>query len=169
MPTSNPENKLWIIKKIKEINPKTILDVGAGMGDYLEYIRSYLDKSIKVDGIEVWEPYVEKYRLKDRYDSLFIEDAREFNNFEYDVVICGDVLEHMSEDDALKLWDKISKSAKHAIISIPIIDHPQGAYDENPYEIHVKEDWDTRQVLEKFKGIVEHKEFLVTGSFIAKF
>lgn len=169
MPTSNPENKLWIIKKIKEMNPKTILDIGAGMGDYLEYIRSYLDKSIKVDGIEVWEPYVEKYRLKDRYDSLFIEDAREFNNFEYDVVICGDVLEHMSEDDALRLWDKISKSAKYAIISIPIIDHPQGAYDENPYEIHIKEDWDTEQVLEKFKSIVEHKEFSVTGSFIAKF
>jgi len=33
----------------------------------------------------------------------------------------------------------------------------------------VEEDWNTERVLKTFKGIVEHKEFPVTGVFIAKF
>lgn len=169
MPTSNPENKLWAIRKIKAINPKTVLDVGTGQGDYLELIRSYLPSDIIIDGIEAWEPYVEQFKLKERYNNLFIQDAREFENFQYDLVICGDVLEHMSEKDAVDLWCKISKQAKHGMISIPIIHHPQGAYEGNPWEIHHEEDWNTKRVLDKFHGIVEYKEFDVTGTFIGRF
>lgn len=169
MPTSNPENKLWVIREIEKLNPKTILDVGCGQGDYLEYIKSYLNPNIQIDAIEIWEPYITQYRLRERYNNLFEADAREFDNYNYDLVICGDVLEHMIEDDAIKLWDKISKQAKYAIISIPIIHHPQGAYEGNPYEIHHEEDWNTERVLNKFKNIVKYKEFNVTGTFIAQF
>lgn len=169
MPTSDPANKLWTIRKIKKLNPSTVLDVGAGMGDYLELIKTYVGDKVKVDAIEVWQPYVEKYKLKERYDNLFVLDAREFNNFKYDLVICGDVLEHMSEKDAVDLWNKISKSAKNAIISIPIIHHPQDEYDNNPYEVHVEEDWDVEKVLSKFQGIYEHKKFDITGVFLAEF
>ena len=122
-----------------------------------------------MDGIEAWEPYVEKFQLKERYNNLFIKDARDHENFDYDIVIFGDVLEHMPEKDAVKLWDKMSKQARYAIISIPIIHHPQGPYEGNPYEVHHEEDWNTDRVLEKFNGIIEHKEFQVTGTFIAKF
>jgi hypothetical protein len=90
-------------------------------------------------------------------------------NFEYDLVILGDILEHMSESDAVSLWDKISKEAKYAIISIPIIHYHQDAINGNPYEVHVEEDWTMEKVLEKFKGITEYKKFEVTGTFIAKF
>lgn len=169
MPSSNPENKRWVLKKIKEINPKTVLDVGTGEGHYLEFIKSFVDSNIIVDGIEVWEPYVEAFNLKDRYDNLFVEDAREFNNYAYDLVILGDVLEHMIESDAVDLWNKISKQAKYAIISIPIIHHPQDAYGGNPWEVHHEEDWNTNRVLNKFHSIIEYKEFEVTGSFVAKF
>lgn len=169
MPTSNPENKLWAIRKIKSISPNTILDVGVGQGDYLELIRSYLPHNILIDGIEAWEPYVGKFKLDERYNNLFVKDVREFENFDYDLVIFGDVLEHMPEKDAIEVWNKMSKQARYAIISIPIIHHPQGVYEGNPFEIHHEEDWTTERVLEKFSGIVEHKEFQVTGTFIAKF
>lgn len=169
MPTSDPANKLWTIRKIKQLNPSTVLDVGAGMGDYLELIKTYMGDEVKVDAIEVWQPYVEKYKLKERYDNLFVLDAREFNDFKYDLVICGDVLEHMSENDAVELWNKISKSAKNAIISIPIIYHPQDEYDNNPYEVHVEENWNVEKVLNKFYGIYEHKKFDITGVFLAEF
>ena len=169
MSTSNPENKLWTIRKIKDINPKTVLDVGAGQGHYLEFIKSYLSPDIIIDGIEAWEPYVDQFNLKERYNNLFIQDAREFENFQYDLVICGDVLEHMPEKDAINLWDRISKQAKYGLISIPIIHHPQGAVGGNPWEIHHEEDWNADLVLKKFKNIVQYKEFDVTGTFIAKF
>ena len=75
----------------------------------------------------------------------------------------------MSEAEAIKLWDKISKQAKHAIISIPIIHYHQDAINGNPYEVHVEEDWNTEKVLEKFHSIIEHVEFPVTGVFVARF
>ena len=90
-------------------------------------------------------------------------------NFKYDLVILGDILEHMSESDAVNLWSKISKEAKYALISIPIVHYHQGAINENPYEVHVEEDWTVERVLEKFSHIVEHKKFEVTGTFIAEF
>lgn len=169
MPTSDPANKLWSIRKIKAIDPKTVLDVGTGMGDYLEFIKTYISSDVVVHGVEVWEPYVEEYSLKERYDQLYIQDVREMTKFEYDLVILGDVLEHMPEDDAVKLWDTISKQARHAMISIPIGHHPQGAWGGNPYEIHHEEDWSTEKVLQAFPGIIEHKEFEITGVFVAKF
>jgi len=166
---SDPENKPWAQQKISEIDPKLILDVGAGQGVYLNLIRAALPEDVEVHAVEVWEPYIKEFNLYNRYDKVFHKDVREIENFEYDLVILGDILEHMSEEDAVKVWDRISKDAKYAIISIPIIHYHQDAINGNPYEIHVEEDWDTERVLKTFKGIKEHKEFAVTGTFIAKF
>jgi hypothetical protein len=67
------------------------------------------------------------------------------------------------------LWNRISEEAKYALISIPIIHYEQGAINDNPYEVHVEEDWFTEKILQKFSNIVEYKEFSQTGVFIAKF
>jgi predicted TPR repeat methyltransferase len=169
MPTSDPTNKLWSIREIKRLNPKTILDVGTGVGDYLALIRSYLSPDIVVDGVEVWQPYVEEYSLKERYDHLFVQDVREMTDFNYDLIIFGDVLEHMPEEDSVRLWAAASQQAKYGLISIPLGHHPQGAYAGNPYEVHHEEDWDVDRVLKTFPGIIRHKTFDITGVFIARF
>ena len=166
---SDPTNKPWTQEKIVEINPSTVLDIGAGQGVYLNLIRESFGDKVSVNAVEVWQPYIDQFDLENRYNTLFAMDVRDLNNFNYDLVILGDVLEHMPEQDAINLWDKISKQAKYAIISIPIIHYHQDAINGNPYEVHVEEDWNTERVLKTFKGIIEHKEFPVTGVFIAKF
>ena len=166
---SDPTNKPWTQQKIVELNPKTILDVGAGQGVYLNLIRESLGDNPIVTAVEVWQPYIDQFNLENRYDYLYPLDVRELSSFEYDLVILGDVLEHMSEQDAIDLWDRISKQAKYAIISIPIIHYHQDAINGNPYEIHVDEDWNTERVLKSFHSIIEHVEFPVTGVFVAKF
>lgn len=166
---SDPTNKPWTQQKIAELNPKTVLDVGAGQGVYLDLIRESLGGGVIVNAVEVWQPYIDQFNLINRYDRLYAMDVRHMENFDYDLVILGDILEHMSEVEAIKLWDKISKQAKYAIISIPIIHYHQDAINGNPYEIHVEEDWDTKKVLEKFHSIIEHVEFPVTGVFVARF
>jgi 2-polyprenyl-3-methyl-5-hydroxy-6-metoxy-1,4-benzoquinol methylase len=166
---SDPTNKPWTQEKIIELKPTTVLDVGAGQGVYLDLIRQGLGAEVIVNAVEVWQPYIDQFDLENRYDKLFAIDVRDLTNFAYDLVILGDVLEHMSEDSAVELWDRISQQARHAIISIPIIHYHQDAINGNPYEVHVEEDWNTERVLKTFKGIVEHKEFPVTGVFIAKF
>ena len=170
MPDSNPETKPWIAEHIAKIKPKTVLDVGAGKGLYLNLLYGVLGKeNVHVTAVEVWEDYIQFFMLKMRYDVLIKKDVRKMNDFKYDLVILGDVLEHMSKEDAIELWDKISKQAKYAVISIPIIHHPQEAVNGNPYEVHVKEDWSTQEVLDSFSGIVDHAKFSVCGAFIAKF
>jgi len=166
---SDPTNKPWTQSKIVELNPKTVLDVGAGQGIYLNLIRESLGQDVIVTAVEVWQPYIDQFNLQNRYDYLYPVDIRDITNFKYDLVILGDILEHMPEDDAIALWDRISKQAKYAIISIPIIHYHQDAINGNPYEIHVEEDWNTERVLNRFHSIVEHVEFPVTGVFVAKF
>jgi mannosyltransferase OCH1-like enzyme len=166
---SDPTNKPWTQQEIIKINPKTVLDVGAGQGVYLDLIRAVLPEDVFVHAVEVWDPYIKQFNLAARYDKLFQMDVREMETFDYDLVILGDVLEHMPEKDAVELWDRISKDAKYAIISIPIIHYHQDAINGNPYEVHVEEDWNTERVLKTFKGIKYHQEFPVTGVFIAKF
>ena len=75
----------------------------------------------------------------------------------------------MTKEEAIELWDKVSKTARYAIISIPIIHYPQGHEHGNPYEEHVKDDWSSEEVLETFSNIKEYKEFDITGVYIARF
>lgn len=170
VPASNPETKPWIAEQILHIKPKTVLDVGAGKGLYLNLLYDVLGKeNVHVTAVEVWEDYIKFFMLKMRYNVLIKEDVRKMDDFSYDLVILGDILEHMSKEDAVALWDKVSTQAKYAVIAIPIIHHPQEAINDNPYEIHVKEDWSTQEVLDSFHGIVDHAEFSVCGAFLAKF
>ena len=169
MPYSDPANKPWTAEKIKEINPRTVLDVGAGAGVYLDIIREHVGNHVVVVALEVWQPNIEQFKLKERYDKVINEDVRKIDNFDYDLVIFGDVLEHMSEEDAVKLWNKVSEQAGSAIISIPIIHYHQDAYEGNPYEVHVEADWSPKRVRSAFHSISESKEFEVTGVYVARF
>jgi hypothetical protein len=166
---SDPTNKPWTQQKIVQLAPKTVLDIGAGQGVYLDLIRQGIGGGVIVNAVEVWQPYIDQFDLENRYDKLFAMDVRQMTNFAYDLVILGDVLEHMSESDAIDLWEKISLQAKNAIISIPIIHYHQEAINGNPYEVHVEEDWDTERVMKTFKGITEYQEFPITGVFVAEF
>jgi hypothetical protein len=165
---SMPEGKPYAISKIIDINPSTVLDVGAGRGVYATIMFPY-KPNIIFDAVEVWEPYIERFNLKNKYRNIYVEDVRNIDNFAYDLVIFGDILEHMPMEDAIKVWNKMAGQAKYALISIPIIHMPQEEIDDNPYEVHEEEDWSTELVLEKFHSIVEYQEFECTGVFIAKF
>lgn len=163
-----PEGKPYAIEKIVEINPKTVMDVGAGRGAYATILYPYIPNTI-FDAIEVWTPYIDQFGLDKKYRNIYNVDARVHDNYNYDLVIFGDVLEHMPKNDAISLWERVSKQAEFALISIPIVHMPQGELDGNPYEIHEEEDWSVESVLSEFKNIVEYRSFDQTGVFIAYF
>lgn len=169
MPYSLFETKPWIMEKLLAINPQTILDVGPGEGIYSDLIKEKFGDKVSITAIEVWNPYIIEYELHKKYSTIIESDVRFVDNFSYDVVILGDVLEHMSKTDALELWEKVKRQAKYAVISIPIVYMPQGAYGGNPYEVHVKDDWTADEVLSSFSNVVDHAQFQYTGAFLAKF
>jgi 2-polyprenyl-3-methyl-5-hydroxy-6-metoxy-1,4-benzoquinol methylase len=168
MGTSHPETKPWIMEKAMRARVKTILDVGAGSGTYRNYFYRNGYTPI-MDAVEVWEPYIQEFSLKNKYRKVYKEDVRSFTKYNHDLVIFGDILEHMTQEDAFNVWTKASKKCKYGVISIPIIEYHQHAINGNPYEEHVKEDWDHKQVMESFPGIQDYWLGGITGAYWAKF
>lgn len=173
MGTSHPESREWSVQKILSIDPENILDVGAGSGTYFNALRSAgYDRGI--EAVEVWQPYIDEFDLDGKYDVVHAVDIRSksflaASEGDYDVVIFGDILEHMSKDDALELWSELPKITRYALIAIPIIHYHQGEINGNPYEVHVKDDWSHQEVLESFSNIVDSWTGEVVGAYWADF
>jgi len=168
MGTSHPESRPWAVNQILSVDPNFILDIGAGSGTYADALKEN-NYTGTIDAVEVWPQYIEKYFLKKKYRFVYNEDVRQFKNFDYDVVIFGDILEHMTKDEAIKVWEKVSSQADYALIAIPIIHYHQGEIDGNPYERHIKDDWTHEEVLDTFSNITSSWTGDVVGAYWAKF
>jgi tetratricopeptide (TPR) repeat protein len=136
-----------------------VLDIGAGAGTYSDRYRNVLPKLVW-EGVEIWEPYIEKFNLRSKYDVVHTMDARKIEELrtfmikKYDIAFVGDVLEHMTKEEAIDLLLKLQMMCHTIIVSIPIIHYPQGEYEGNPYEAHVKDDWSHEEVVASFPGLV---------------
>lgn len=168
MPYSDWSNNEWFKWLINEIQPSSVIDVGPGAGKYGLLTRE-VSPSTHTTAVEIWGPYLSEFGLETIYDHVFICDARIYPNYKADLVILGDILEHMTKEDALALWTRIRLEAKAAVISIPIIHFPQGESSGNPYETHVEDHWTHEEILSTFPGITGHSIFEVTASYIAEF
>lgn len=156
MPLSSAEGKPWTKGRIDalaaEVGPVEVLDIGPGVGTYAKLLAGA--SVSRLTGLEIHEPYVHTYRLRDHYDEILIGDARELELPACDVVILGDVAEHMTREAALDLWDRAGRAARRAVyLSIPIVHYPQGEIEGNVHEHHVVDDWDHDKVLAAFDGI----------------
>ncbi|MHA3701824.1 class I SAM-dependent methyltransferase [Jatrophihabitans sp. YIM 134969] len=156
MPMSSQEGKSWIRARVDELaqqyGPLEVVDVGPGVGTYAKLLAG--PGVAHITGIEVFEPYVETYRLHEYYDRIVLGDIRTTPVPACDVVVLGDVVEHMSEAEAVDVWAAATRAARHAVyLSIPVVHYPQGEIEGNPHEVHVVEDWDHEAVLARFEGI----------------
>ncbi len=157
MASSYTEGKQQIVEYLEEIQPKTVIDVGPGCGTYWSILNGkyrswlpgnttfvdYTGKPPHIAAIEAFYPYLDMYQLRDKYNEIIISDARYFNwaRVAADLVIFGDVLEHMTVDEAAYVFEEASLATDNIIVSLPIIPFPQGAVGGNQFEVHVKEDW----------------------------
>jgi len=165
MPFSSGAGKEFIREHLRKIQPKRILDIGAGAGNMP---KRYRTNGQHWTGVEVWEPYVEQYKLRDQYQVLVVQDARTVDYGEdlYDVAFAGDVLEHMTYADAQQLMAKLRRAARYVIVSIPMGNYPQGAYEGNPYEEHITNNWSPKEVEHQFGQIHDFKVTPPVGTFI---
>jgi len=150
MPHSTNIFKQEIVDFVKNKFNKTstVLDIGAGSGTYADFFR---DHFYGMDGVEIFEPYVDQFALREKYKNLFIQDATTFDFNYYDLIIVGDILEHIEESEGIKFIERIYEKCNDLIIGIPF-NSEQGVYYDNKYEIHLQPNLTNESFLEKYKG-----------------
>lgn len=124
-----------IVNKILNVPNQTVLDVGVGEGKWGKLLKGKVDR---IDGIEVWKPYIDKYSLHSFYDILYNVDMVSFN-FEtrYDIAILGDVLEHLPRDKAEVFLNRLKGNINTIFLTIPVTVCTQtGEAIGNPFETH---------------------------------
>jgi hypothetical protein len=111
-----------------------ICDVGPGNGTYYNAIG----KDYYWIGVEIWHNAVEY--LKDKYDKVYEEDIRNFEYPEdYDLIIFGDVLEHLTVEDAQAVLKEAKLHSKAILVAVPY-NYEQGPLYGNNAEYHLQPD-----------------------------
>lgn len=113
-----------------------ILDVGCGSGTYCDLLRSEFPF---IDGIEIFSEYIRDFNLTMKYRKVMIGDIRQFDYSPYDYVIMGDILEHLSVDDAQRIVNGIHDSKICLLVAVPYL-YEQGAEFNNVHETHLQPD-----------------------------
>jgi len=141
------------IEEVKWLKPNSILDVGIGFGSMGVLFRqatdvrksernpeSYHDWPTRIDGIEIFEWY--RNPVWQVYTNVYIGNAMDVLDTldKYDMVYCGDMIEHISKEDGYKLIEKMLDHSNQWIqIATPSPAPPQEAILGNENERHVSE------------------------------
>ncbi len=152
MPTSSIGAIDIILRQILDIRPKTVLDVGIGLGKYGFLIRNYYEDVINnvykkedfkcdITGIEIYDGYKNPV-WEWAYNRVLIVNAIEYfdkldSNYKYDLILCCAVIEHFYKDDALKLIKKFIQHGNNIIVETTIGRFEQGSCYNNENEKHL--------------------------------
>ena len=130
-----------VIACLRQAKPDTILDVGIGAGKMGRLIRKTLGSGPRLVGIEAYGPYQEVYQSEwATYTSTEINtfDAHLMTNPEavYDMIIFGDVLEHMRWADAISALYDAAYRSKHFLGVWPELCLQMAMPGGNAFEAH---------------------------------
>jgi len=177
--TSNWQNISYNIDLVKRLDPKSILDIGVGFGRwgilYREFLEIWGDRNYtgkwnrQIDGVEAFPGYIKEYHNY-FYDNIFSEEALSFMrklDRRYDLINCGDVIEHFEKSEGKELIEISLNKGKNVLINIPIGSNwEQGDINDNEFERH-RSEWNLTDfekyefnIAEEFEDI-ELRKFLV--------
>jgi hypothetical protein len=144
MPYSYGDYKNEVINHIKDNTSEysKILDVGPGAGTYGSML-----KHLNVEALEIYPPYISMFNLTEIYKTIHIGDIREFDIEPYDYIIMGDVLEHLTVEEAKDILSRAKN--KKVMVAVPYL-FEQGEEMGNIYETHHQPDLTNELVQERY-------------------
>ena len=153
MPSSRPNAIPAVLNLVRQLKPRSILDVGVGFGKWGHLFREYTDIreaefepsryekanwKVRIDGIEGHAAYItEMHRFL--YDEIHIGDACELicTLSPYDLIFAGDVIEHLEKPVGQRfLSQAVMLARKAVIITTPKQETAQEELCGNPLERH---------------------------------
>lgn len=117
---------------------RKILEVGCGKGKLMHTINLHGSVFFRV-GVDVFLPYIKCHKKK-IYDECIVADIKHlpFRTGAFDVILCVHVIEHLPENDGLKVIRNLEEIAcRQLIISTHVGFSTQDhATDSNAFQIH---------------------------------
>lgn len=139
-----PEICVWVRQHFPRSS--TILDVGACEGNWRRLLPEYPN----MDAIEAYRPNIARISGIG-YRTVILDDIRFFDYEHYDLIILGDVIEHLTVDEARAVLDYAAPRCRDLIIAVPFL-YEQGAIYGNPYEVHIQDDLTPENFDERYPG-----------------
>lgn len=121
----------------------TVLDVGACDGKWRNLLPEYT-----MDAIEIFKPYADRLT---GYRRIYNVDIAEFHYKWYDLIIFGDVIEHMPVDRAQKVLAYAKDRCNDMIVAVPF-QYRQGTVDGNVWQAHLQDDLTPELFAERYPG-----------------
>lgn len=153
MPTSAWDGRQWVTARMADSTVSTVVDVGPGEGTYSTLGRHLIWWADWV-GVEIFEPYVDRFLLGQKYDHIMVRDIRTIpaESFGTDyLILFGDVLEHMPRQDAVDLIEHHRRFAHEIYVSVPIVESVQGPCYGNDHETHLHQ-WTFEEMSDLLPG-----------------
>lgn len=138
MPFSNAEQISPILAEVNNFRPRSILDVGCGLGLYGMLCRIHLDLyydpefyrklegsspwTTRIDGIEGCEAYT-PFIPRWAYDNLYLGHALDLlptlPDNHYDLVLILAMIEHLTHEQGIQLITHLKRVSRAIILSVP--------------------------------------------------
>lgn len=108
-----------------------ILDVGACDGIWRQLLPEYT-----MDAVEIHGPNADRLH---GYRKVFRSDVDGLDYEHYDLIIFGDVIEHMDVEKAQRVLAYARPRCRDMVVAVPFL-YPQDAFGGNPWEKHLQPD-----------------------------
>ena len=108
---------------------------GACDGKWYNLLGDYL----AMDAVEAWQPNIHYHNLAEKYRHVYGVEMEKSAYHWYDLIIFGDVIEHMDVPTAQRVLKYAYTRCKDMIIGIPYRWRQDALYG-NPYERHIQDD-----------------------------
>lgn len=131
--SSYPFGKDAVCAWIREHFPAgaEILDVGACDGIWRQLLPEYT-----MDAVEIHGPNADRLH---GYRKVFRRDVDGLPYEHYDLILFGDVIEHMSVEKAQRVLAYARPRCRDMVVAVPFL-YPQDAFGGNPWEKHLQPD-----------------------------
>ena len=130
----------------KYLSDVKILDVGAGEGTYYKLLKDYFKN---IEAVEVFKPNIDNYNLENMYTKVYNIDIKDFKYDFYDIIIFGDIIEHLEVNEAKKVLKYAYDRCNEMIVAVPY-ELEQGIAEDNIYEIHKQDDLTPKIMKERY-------------------
>lgn len=148
MPYSIEDGKKAVRKYVRRYCGRRMLDLGCGYGAYGRMITGRCHK-VGIDAVD----YRDEFNLQDVYDEFHVHDIRDVAFLRrlgrFDLAIAGDVLEHLTTDDARAVLDAMEAIADAVIVAFPYT-WTQRDWNGNRWEDHIQDDLTPEIVAERY-------------------